>query len=201
MQMADKPHITARDVGRKPGVPVQQPLDMPGESSSWSEIQADQREDSQTGSLLVPNGAGWVEHDTLGVAEEVAQRWPNLRVAECTKRCTDCAALGHFPFVVCELTRSGKTVPVIGFLKLNREVIDTLWSVSQAAGDQQKLANEHNARLKAEIDQKSADQQAEALEIIGAALKSHKYDWKGPGGFSISPNMTPAEARRAMNPN
>lgn len=195
------PKIVARDTGRKPGTPVKQPLDMPGESSSWFDIQSDQRKGKERGSLLVPDGTGWVEHDTLGVAEEVAQRWPNLRVAECRKRCNDCSALGHFPYVVCELTKSGKTVPVLGFLRLDRQVIDTLWSISQAAGDQQKLADAHNERIRAELAQKAADQQQAALEIIGAALKSHKYDWKGPGGVKIGPGMNPYAARKAISQN
>lgn len=197
----DTPKIVARDTGRKPGTPVKQPLDMPGDASSWFDIQSDQRRGKETGSLLVPDGTGWVEHDTLGIAEEVARMWPNLRVAECRMRCSDCSALGHFPYVVCELDAKGRTVPVLGFLRLDRQVIDTLWSISRAAGDQQKLADKHNERIRAELQRKSEDQQKAALEIIGAALKSHKYDWRGPGGVKIGQGMDRGAARRAISQN
>lgn len=190
--------VVARDRGRKPGTPVRQDLAMPGDDASWHELQSDQRTGKQTGSLLVPNGAGWVEHDTLGVAEEVARRWPNMRVAKCQQRCTDCAALGHYPYVVMELTRSGKSVPVLGFLRLDRTVIDTIWSISHAAGDQQKLADAHNQKVRAELDRKSAEAQQASLEIVGAALKSRKFDWRGPGGVKVGRGMAPSEARRAL---
>jgi len=187
-------NITARDRGRKPGTPLKQTLEMPGE---WRGLQDAQQAGDAKG-LIVPTGAGWVERDTLGVAEEVATRWPNLRVAECQQRCNDCVATGHYPYVVCEVDAKGRTVPVLGFIELNRSVIDTLWSISQAAGDQQRLADEHNARVHAEIKRKSAEQQQAALEVIGSALKSNKYDWRGPGGVKIGRNMTPAQARRAL---
>ena len=196
--MTTEPRVTARDPGRKPGTPVKQTLDMPG---NWREVQDAQHKGDARGSLLVPSGAGWVEHDTLGIAEEVAARWPNLRVAECVKRCDDCAALGHYPYTVVELDRKGKTIPILGFLRLDRRVIDTLWSISAETADQQRLADEHNARVRAEIEKKVAEQQKASLEIIGAALKSTKYDWRGPGGVKIGPTMSREDARRALTQN
>lgn len=186
--------LTVRSPGRRPGAPLRQSLDMPGD---WRGLQDAQR-DGQSRGLLVPQGAGWVQHDSLGVAEEVSQRWPNLRVAKCEKGCVDCAVEGHYPYTVVELTVSNKAVPILGFMRLDRSVIDTLWSISAEQHDTQRLADEHNERVRAEIARKQHEHREAMLEVIGAALKSNKFDWIGPGGVKIGPHMTAAEARRAL---
>lgn len=193
--------MQARDRGRKPGTPMDQSLDMPGTAEGWLDVQSDQRDDRRRnpGSLLVPDGAGWVAHDTLGVAEEVAARWPNLRIAQCEQRCRDCAAQGHYPYVVIELTRSGRSVVVLGLERLDRSVIDTLWSISEAAGDQQKLADEHNARVREAIARRRDESRRARLEVVESALRSRKKRWRGPGGVVIDRDTSPADLRRAMD--
>lgn len=188
--------VSVREGHHRPGAPTRADLNFSGD---WEGVQDHQLVNNQrSGTLLVPNGNGWVEHDTLGVAEEVARLWPNLRVMECRQRCRNCAALGHYPYTVAELTRDGRTVPVLGFLRLDREVIDTLWSISSAKHDTQKLADEHNARVRRDIANRQRESQQAALEVVGAALKSNKFDWRGPGGVKVSRTMSREEARRAL---
>ena len=168
--------------GLRPGVPQpreQAKLLMPGE---WERLHAVQA----SSGFLLPVGVHWVERDVLGIAQEVSRRWPNLRIASCN--CGRCVEEGHHPHVVMELTRSGKTVPVFGFMRFGRHVIERLWAI-HADQNPNAAAMEHNARQRRALKKKSQEVQAENLEVVEAALNSRKHDWKGPKGLKTNPHM------------
>lgn len=185
--------VSAHDRGKRPGVPVKQDLLMPGD---WDTLQRAQRVEGQRDqSLLVPAGTEWVESSAVGVAEEVSRRWPNLRIASC--KCNMCLEQGHYPHVVCELTRSGQTVAVLGFIELDRRVVDTLWAMSHEH-DQQKLADEHNSRMREQVEKRRNEARRERLEVIQGALESRKHDWRGPGGVRTNPHLSSSQAAKLL---
>ena len=170
--------IKVREGADTAGGTMQQTLLLPGQ---WERIEA-QRRSSQ---FILPVGTSWVQADVLGVANEVATRWPNLQIASCN--CGKCLDRGHYPHVVLEHTRTGETVPVFGFLRLNRDVIHRLQAIhtSQDPLAKHKEQNElTRAALKAEADAA----QKEQLEVVEAALRSPKHNWKGPNGMRTDPN-------------
>lgn len=152
--------------------PSEQKLLLPGD---WSTQQM-----ATGGGLIEPVGTHWVERDVLGVAEEVAQRWPNLRVASCDCGC--CLSQGHYPHVVVEMCKDGKTRPVFGFTKFGRHIIERLAQihVSNQSNEQMEKQNE---KVREDLKKKTDEKRRADLEVVESALKSHKHDWKGPNGL------------------
>lgn len=170
--------IKVREGADRHGGTMQQELLLPGEYEKMQAIRASSH-------FILPVGTQWVQADVLGIANEVASRWPNLAIASCP--CGKCKAHGHYPHVVLEHTRTGETVPVFGFMRLNRDVIHRLQAIhtSQDPLAKHKEQNElARAAAKAEADAA----QKEQLEVIGAALRSAKHDWRGPNGMRTDPN-------------
>lgn len=157
---------------------MEQKLLLPGE---WERMQAIQA----SSKFLLPVGTSWVESDVLGIANEVHARWPNLQIASC--QCGKCLERGHYPHVVLELTRDGRTEPVFGFTRLNRTVIHRLQAIHAS---QNPLAKhlEQNEATRAELKSQADQAQREQLEVIEAALKSPKHNWRGPRGMRTDPN-------------
>lgn len=156
---------------------MRQELLLPGE---WERLEA-VRAASQ---FILPVGTQWVQSDVLGIANEVAARWPNLAVASCSCG-KDCLRQGHYPHVVLEHTRDGQTVPVFGVVRLTREVIHRLQAIHAS---QNPLAKhkEQNEQARREAKRQAAERQREDLEVLEAALRSHKVDWKGPKGSNLN---------------
>jgi len=153
------------------GEPGNQSLLLPGD---WNPLQQ-----GRPGGLVEPVGTHWVERDVLGVAQEVAQRWPNLRVASCS--CNRCHEQGHYPHVVVELCRDGKQRPVFGFSAFGRHIIERLEAI-HVANEPDKQAEKANEQAKKAARKQTDDKRRADLEVIEAALRSPKIDWKGPGG-------------------
>lgn len=157
--------------------PLEQKLLLPGELEQIQAVRASSK-------FVRPVGTHWVENDVLGVAEEVNRRWPNLRVASCP--CGHCLVRGHYPHMVMEHCRDGVTRPVFGATRLNRSIVHRL----QAIHESQNPAAQHEelkARHRAEAKRQRDEAQRETLEVVEAALKSPKADWRGPGGFRTNP--------------
>lgn len=131
----------------------------------------------QAGGFLVPVGTSWVSNDVLRVSEEIAHRWPNLRVASCG--CNRCLELGHYPHVVVELTRDGRTVPVFGFTEFSAHIIERLHAI-HASQNPNEAAMKHNEMMRHEMKRRQNEAAAEKLEVVEAALKSPKTTWRGP---------------------
>lgn len=151
-----------------------QSLELPGQ---WDKFAPKYNQ----GSFVLPVGTSWVEQDVLGVAEEV-YRVTNgkCRVASCT--CGHCLTRGHFPHVVLELDRYGRTHPVFGSRSLGSHIVQRLreMHVSQKPNKKAMDSNEKEYERRKKI---ARERQTENLEVIQSALDSHKFDWKGPDGF------------------
>lgn len=156
---------------------MSQDLLLPGE---WERIQAVQA----SSKFILPVGTHWVEADVLGIANEVATRWPNLQIASC--QCGKCLDRGHYPHVVLEHTKTGRTEPVFGFIKLNRDVIHRLQAI-HASQDPLAKHREQNEQTHALLKKEADEKQKENLAVIEAALRNPKYNWKGPNGMRTDP--------------
>jgi len=152
-----------------------QSKNLPG--NEWEKIQ----EVKDTSQFLLPAGTHWVERDVMGVAEEVHHVTKGkCRVASCS--CGHCLERGHFPHVVLELARNGRTSPVFGFTSFGPHVIHRLREIHVSQGHEKKM-REKNDKIRESHKKKSEEYQQEKLEVIRAALESHKHDWRGPNGL------------------
>lgn len=134
------------------------------------------------GSFLLPVGTDWVENDVLGVAEEVSRvTRGKCRVASCTSG-HDCMRLGHFPHVVVELDKFGRTHPIFGSTTLGSHIVQRLREMHVSNNPNAKSV-ENNDRLRRQRRNAVREAQAEKLEIVSAALASHKHLWTGPNGL------------------
>lgn len=151
-----------------------QSLEVPGH---WNEAQVL----TKSSEFLLPAGTSWVKRDVLGVAEEVERMTGGrCRVASCS--CGKCLQVGHFPHVVVELTRSGQTVPVFGTRELGPHVVQRLREI-HVSNNPNKKSMKKNAEIRAAMKKKSREVQLERLDIIESALRSHKFDYRGPNGL------------------
>lgn len=167
--------ITVREKGS--AAPIEQKLLLPGEYERIEAIRASSK-------FLRPVGTSWVENDVLGIAEEVARRWPNLAIASCP--CGHCLERGHYPHVVMEHCRDGVTRPVFGFTRLNREIVQRLQAI-HTSQDVQAQHDRLKAAHRAEAKRKRDEAQRAQLEVVEAALRSPKHDWRGPDGLRTNP--------------
>lgn len=151
-----------------------QNLAIPGD---WDSL----RLSSKASEFLTPVGTHWVERDVLGVAEEVYKITDGkCRVASC--QCGKCLEKGHFPHVVVELGKDGRTHPVFGFTRFGPHVTQRIREI-HISQNPNKKSMENNRKIHEARKQKARDLQTERLEIVEAALKSHKFDWRGPNGI------------------
>lgn len=153
-----------------------QSLLLPGQ---WNGPQA------SAGDFLLPVGTDWVERDVLEIGMEVAERFPNLRVASC--ECGRCVEEGHFPHAVLELCKDGVTRPVFGFREFGRHIIDRLMEIHLSNDPERKL-EEANRKARAEVKRQVDEQRREGLEVVRSALESHKVNWTGPHDMKTDPN-------------
>lgn len=152
-----------------------QSLELPGK---WDKFTPKTNE----GSFLLPVGTDWVESDVLGVAEEVARiTRGKCRVASCSSG-HDCMRLGHFPHVVLELDRFGRTHPVFGSRTLGPHIVQRLRQM-HVSNDPNAQSIKNNDRIRDSRRKKAEDALTEKLEIVSAALSSHKHNWRGPNGL------------------
>lgn len=169
---------TVREHRSDSEAPQPQKLLLPGE---WERMQAA----AASSRFLVPAGTSWVERDVLGIANEVASRWPNLAVASCD--CGHCLERNHYPHVVLEHCRDGVTRPVFGFTRMDRDVIHRLQAIHSSQDPQAKHEKIKEA-ARAEAKRQREEQQQEQLEVIESALRSPKVNWTGPGGAKTNPH-------------
>lgn len=174
--------IKVRPDRRNAGGPRKQELLLPGQ---WEKIQA--REASS--SFMLPVGCQWVQRDVLGIAEEVAARWPNLRVTSCS--CGRCLPLGHSPHAVVEFCRDGRTRPVFGFTQFSRDVIDRLHAIHTSQNPHDAHLK-HNAALRKALKAEAKAAKDADLEMAVAALESPKTTYTLPGGRKLGPGGPPA---------
>lgn len=151
-----------------------QSLQLPGD---WNKIQ----QSTNRGEFLLPVGTDWVSRDVMGVSEEV-YRVTNgrCRVASC--QCGRCLEKGHFPHVVVELGKFGATHPVFGFTSFGPHVVQRLRSI-HVSQDPNKKSMDKNAKLLESKKRLAAEVQTHKLEVVHSALRSHKFDWRGPDGL------------------
>lgn len=152
-------------------------LMLPGD---WQREQARRASDE----FVIPMGTDFVRADLLEVSLEVKRLWPELDIVQC-KSGHDCMELGHYPFMVMERTRSGKTYPVVGTDRLDKGLIERLWRMhrEQRGVEDIKQQNEKAQERKRKHRQ---EERLEQLEVAEAALSSSKYDWRGPNGIRVS---------------
>lgn len=132
--------------------------------------------------FLIPVGTHWVERDVLFVSEEITRRWPNLAVVSCS--CCHCLERGHHPHMVVESCRDGQTRPVFGFAEFGRHVIEQLAAIHvENSGGRLDQMRRHNEKIIESRAKKAREQSEEAAEVVVAALRSHKHDWRGPNGL------------------
>lgn len=151
-----------------------QSLHLPGQ---WDKVQSVKNESR----FLLPTGIGWVENDVLGIADEVRRvSKGRCRLASCG--CGKCLERGHFPHVVLELTKRGSTAPVFGARELGPHIVQRLQQmhVSQNPNEQ---SIKHNEKLRTERRAKALEGMRERLEVVESALRSHKFDYRGPNGM------------------
>lgn len=169
--------VQVREGGAHAEAPMEQKLLLPGEWEKFQAVQASSK-------FLRPVGTAWVESDVLGISEEIARRWPSLRVASCP--CGHCARRGHYPHVILEHCRDGVTRPVFGFMRFDRDIIHRLQAI-HTSQDPAAKQEKFKAKYRADRAKARAEQQREDLEVIEAALRSPKLDWKGPNGLRTNP--------------
>lgn len=175
--MGIKP-VTVRESSRESATLSDQSLALPG---NWDKII---EAGSNVDKTLLPVGTHWVERDVLGISEEVHRvTRGKCRVASC--QCGKCVEVGHFPHVVLEVDRFGRTSPVFGFTSFGSHVVQRLREM-HVSNNPNKKAMASNARLRKAREQRVAEARQEKLEVIESALRSHKHDWKGPGNMSAS---------------
>lgn len=143
--------------------------------------QWDNQHISRGSSLLEPVGTNWVERDVLGISEEVHRvTLGKCKVASCT--CGNCERKGHFPHVVLELGKDGRTYPVFGFTSFGPHVLQRLLEIHVSQKPNEKSIK-NNREVQKNRKAKARQVQSETMEITQAALESTKYDWRGPRGL------------------
>lgn len=168
--------VTVRE-GRSPHTTAlsDQSLKLPG--GNWDRLQ----QVKDTGRFLLPAGTSFVEKDVLGVAEQVHNiTGGKCAVASCD--CGHCLERGHFPHVVLEKARDGQTHPVFGFTRFGPHVVQRLREIHVSTGHHTKTMKENQHKRDA-LKKKAQEKQREKLEVVEAALKSHKFNWTGPDGM------------------
>ena len=156
-----------------------QSLKLPGQN--WESLT--QVRDSDK--FLIPVGTDFVERDVLGISEEVHRvTGGKCRVASC--QCGKCLEKGHYPHVVLEKTRGGHTSPVFGFTNFGPHIVRRLREI-HVSNNPNKKSMQNNQKIVAERKRKQDEARQEGLEIVRAALESHKLDWKGPNGIRTRP--------------
>lgn len=157
--------------------PLNQGLALPGDIERLQAIRASSK-------FVLPAGTHWVENDVLSISNEIASRWPNLRVASCP--CNRCLIEGHYPHVILEHCKDGVTRPVFGFTRFSPDVVERLKAI-HASEDPAAKHREINERKRTEERKRAEEAQREHLEVVEAALKSRKSDWRGPDGLRTDP--------------
>lgn len=166
--------VTVREGRADSSALSNQSLALPGDMGNLTA----QKNESE---FLIPVGTHWVERDVLGISEQVYQvTGGKCRVASCN--CGRCLDKGHFPHVVLELGKDGRTHPVFGFTRFGPHVVQRIREI-HISQNPNKKAMESNRQKREELKRKSQDIQQEKLEIVEAALKSTKFDWRGPKGM------------------
>lgn len=166
--------VTVREGRGDTSALSKQSLDLPG---NWDKVSVAR----DTSRFLLPAGTSFVERDVLNVAEEVHRvSEGKLSVASCS--CGRCVEKGHFPHVVLELDRRGRTSPVFGFTTFGPEVVQRVREIHISQKHVQK-ASARNKLIREQAKKNASLAQQEKLEIIEAALKSSKFDWRGPEGL------------------
>jgi hypothetical protein len=151
-----------------------QSLNLPGK---WNEVQVQKRD----AEFLLPVGTAWVSRDVHGVADQIYRMTGGkCKVASC--QCGKCISAGHFPHVVLELTKHGHTAPVFGFTSFGPHVIQRMQEIHISNKPNQK-SMERNKKLLDAKKKLAVEVQQEKLEVVQAALTSHKFDWRGPNGI------------------
>lgn len=151
-----------------------QSLHLPG---NWSELETQKK----SGEFLLPVGTDWVSRDVMGVSEEVNRiSQGKCRVASC--QCGKCLDKGHFPHIILEIGKSGRTYPVFGFTHFGPHVVQRLQEI-HASQNPNKKSMDNNQKILKTRRSEALDAQREKLDIVGAALNSHKFNWRGPDGI------------------
>lgn len=174
--------VTVREGGSQEAATLSdQSLLLPGD---WGRIHQDKNQSR----FLLPVGTHWVENDVLGIADEVRRiSRGKLRVASCS--CGKCIRSGHFPHVVVEIGKRGGTYPVFGFTRFGRHVIQRVRQIHVSTGHHKK-EEKKNKFIRKKLKQKAKDIQTHKLEVVEAALKSNKQDYRGPEGMKTDPSRT-----------
>lgn len=172
--MTVKP-VTVREGRGHASALSNQSLNLPGQD--WDKL----TEIKDTSKFLIPVGTDFVERDVLGISEEV-YRITNgrCRVASCS--CGKCLEKGHYPHVVVERGKSGRTYPVFGFTNFGPHILQRLRQI-HVSNEPNKKSMKKNAQIYESRKQIARDKQTEKLEVIESALRSHKFDWRGPNGI------------------
>ena len=166
--------VTVREGRADSSALSNQSLALPGDMGN---LQA-QRNESE---FLMPVGTHWVERDVLGISEQVYEvTRGKCRVASC--QCGRCLDKGHFPHVVLELGKDGRTHPVFGFTSFGPHVVQRIQEIHVSQNPNKKTM-QANAERRQQLKQKSRVIQQEKLEVVESALKSKKFDWRGPDGM------------------
>ena len=166
--------VTVRESRANTSALSDQSLALPGD---WNKVQAQKA----ASNFLIPVGTSWVERDVLGVADEIYRMTGGkCKVASCS--CGRCLDRGHFPHVVVELGRDGRTHPVFGFKHFGPHVIQRMQEIHVSQKHNAK-AMKHNEKLRETKRQAAKELQRERLEIVQSALSSSKFDWRGPNGM------------------
>lgn len=166
--------VTVREGRANSSALSNQSLKLPGD---WNKVQAN----TNASEFVLPVGTHWVARDVMGISEEVERiSGGRCRVASC--QCGRCPSEGHFPHVVVERSRGGGTHPVFGFSSFGPHVIQRLREIHVGQNHHAK-SMEENQRLRQQLKKRADDVQQEKLEVVAAALASHKHDWRGPDGI------------------
>jgi len=114
-----------------------------------------------------------VPDDLFDIVGEITYRWPNLWVqyanpdSPVNKRGI---CLGDAPYRIMERTPNGP-VPVFSFWKLDHSVIDRLHMLNSANVDVLAEMDKANAKLKADMQTKAAEELAESADMAQSTLK------------------------------
>lgn len=108
-----------------------------------------------------------VPGDLFKIAEEVVERWPNLRIQYLDP---DRASVGDAPYRVVEYTQNGPVV-VCDVWQLDQSLITKLMMSDASKFDIQKDIEKHNAKVK-EAERKKVDEAfAEGADHIKSATE------------------------------
>lgn len=166
--------VTVREGRADSSALSNQSLQLPGK---YEQIQSVKNADK----MMLPIGTDWVQRDVLGISEEVYRvSGGRCRVASCS--CGRCTDKGHFPHVVLEQGKSGRTYPVFGFTSFGPHVLQRLREI-HVSQKPNKKSMQDNAKLMTKKKQLADDKLKEKLEVVEAALSSPKFNWRGPDGM------------------